>query len=252
MQPELYAPPQKRRARAAKIEPSGPAAGGPAPSVPIDRPWLERMRHPLATPIRLVRHDGRRLVVEARPNWSLVALSVAFFVGAYLVGGWALINSSAAIQAADVFLLGVMVLVMLHAALRYLLAPLGGEQTYVFDKPAGALVVTTRGLLRDRVDRYRLRDIVKLHVNRVDDGVYDPATLLVIFKGGGTLQFPAHPGVPARVEALAGALGRFLAVARSDEALAARQAEAHPAAFELDELALEGWLAQHGSSSLTH
>ncbi len=251
MQPELYAPPQKRRARAAKIEPPGPATGGRAPSVPLARPWLERMRHPLATPIRLVRLDGRRFVVEARPNWALIALSGAFFAAAYVFGGWMLINSTRVTSAVDVFLLGTVVLVMLHVALRYLLAPQGGEQTYAFDKHAGLLAVTTKGLLKDRVDRYRLRDIVKLHVNRVDDGIYDPATLLVIFKGGGTLQFPAYPGVPSRVEALADALGRFLEVARSDRGRPAAPAPA-PASFDPDELALEGWLAQHGPSSLAH
>lgn len=254
MPPELYAPPQKRRARAAKIDPSGPASRGRAGSSWATSPWLERMRHPLATPIRLVRHDARRLVVEARPNWSLVLLSVAFFVAAYVFGFWALINGTVGASVVDGFLVGVMVLVMLHLAVRYLLAPLGGEQIFAFDKPQGLLTVTTKGMLKDRVDRYRLRDVVKLHVNRVDDGIYDPSTLLVIFKGGGTLQFPAHPGVPARVEALAEALGRFLAVSRSDEYAATRVVPAAPPAapvMDLDELALEGWLAQHGPSGLT-
>lgn len=247
MRPELYAPPQMRRPGAAKIEPPPPATGGRAPSVPVERPWLERMRHPLATPIRLVRHDGRRFVFEARPNWSLIGLSGTFFVAAYVFGFWTLINSTMSTPPTDIFLLGITVIVMLHAALRYLLAPLGGEQTYAFDKQAGTLAVTTKGLLKDRVDRYRLRDVVKLHVNRVDDGIYDPATMLVIFKGGGTLQFPVYPAVPARVEALADALGRFLEVSRSD---VVRPAAAAPA-FDPDELALEGWLAQHPPSPVS-
>lgn len=246
MRTELYAPPQKRRDRAARIEPTGPAAGGRAPVRQAAPTWFERMRHPFATPIRLVRHDARRFVVEARPNWGLIGLSLAFFVAAYSVGLWTLINSTRTTSPIDLFLLGMAVLVMFHVAVRYLLAPLGTEQTFAFDRKEGTLAVTTKGLRKDRVERYRLREVVKLHVNRVDDGIYDPATLLVIFKGGGTLQFPAHPGVPARIDALADALGRWLVVARSDDA----PRPAPTPAFDPDELALEGWLAQHGPSAI--
>jgi hypothetical protein len=247
MPPELYAPAQKRHRPAATIEPPATANRGRVPPAPAESDWPDRMRHPFATSIRVTHQDARRFVVAALPNWSLVGLSVAFLVAAYALGGYAVVNGAAGV---DAFLMGVMVLVLLHVSVRYLFGPLGGEQTYAFDKGAGTLTVTTKGLWKDQVDRYRLRDVVKLHVNRVDDGIYDPGTLLVIFKGGGTLQFPAHPGVPKRADALAEALARFLAVTRSDDG-PARAADGEPAAapaMDLDELALEAWLGQHAPS----
>lgn len=251
MTPEkLYVPLQTASA-------PGPRIGSPGSSAAPARPGraepFSRMRHPFATSVRIARHDARRLVLEAPANWAMVGLAVAFLTAAYTLGLWTLANGAMTLDPRDTFLMGIWVLLMLHVALRYLVAPLGGEQTYTFDRTLGQLSVTTRGLLGDQVLRYPLREIVKVHVNRVDDGIYDPGTMLVIFRGGGTLQFPAQPGVPARVEAACEALAKFLAVPRSDrQGLLTRVIPAAPLAsvdtLDLDELALEAWLHEHPPS----
>lgn len=204
----LYPPTRIRLVPEARIAKPAPPPLLVAPS------WRDRMRHPFATSLRITRRDQRQCVVQAPPNWPVVWLSLAFFLAAYGLGGWALANGATLLDPVDTFLVGIVVIALLHVALRYLFAPLGCDQTYLFDKPMDELKVTTRGFFRDRVERYRLRDIVKLHLNRVDDGIYDAHTMLVIFKGGGTLQVPARPGVPKRVAATVDVLEAFLGVAR--------------------------------------
>ena len=260
---ELYPPLQKKPRRAARIEaPREAAPLGRRPVARVEPALPDRMRHPLSTSISVARPAAHRLVVNAEPNWSFTALAVIFFVGAYVVAGSALINGQLLPRAVDHFMVMVMVIVLLHVAFRYLLGPLGADQTYVFDKAEGLLSVTTRGMWRDRVDHYPLGQLVKLHVNRVDDGIYDPSTMLVIFQGGGTLQFPLNPAAPARIDEVCDQLSRFLGVPRSDQPLPAtppagvgrpraRRAPAPPSvdALSLEELAAEASLDAAGLAS---
>ena len=247
----LYVPLQTTAPGALRIK---PPSHRPARAEQVRAERLSRMRHPFASTVRVARQDARRLVLEAPANWGMVGLAIAFLTAAYTLGLWTLANGAMTLDARDTFLMGIMVLVLLHVALRYLVAPLGGEQTLAFDRTLGQVSLTTRGLFGDQVMRYALRDVVKAHVNRVDDGIYDPGTMLVIFRGGGTLQFPGQPGVPKRVEAACDALSRFLAVPRSDRpGKGARpfpqvRALASVDTLDLDELALESWLAEHPAS----
>lgn len=199
------------------------APRGPAGKLSAGRNAAFRMPHlnPVATPIEILEATTRRFTVAAMPNWGLLALAISFFIGAYAVGGWALYNGVLGVPLIDSIFLYTLVLVMVHFALYYLVMPLGTEQVFSFDKAANRLVVTTRGLLRNRQDAYRLNEVVKLHFNRVDDGIYDKYTMLVVFRGGGTLQFPQHRGDPARVERMVNQVVRFLDVERSDTSAAA-------------------------------
>jgi hypothetical protein len=110
---------------------------------------------------------------------------------------------------------------MLNAVLTYvgfytLFQSLGGEQVLTLDKNRNQLTVTTKGVFKPKVETYRLRDVIKVHHNRVDDGTFDKHAILFIFRGGGAIQFPPKGGQPKTMAILADTVTRFLGVDRSD------------------------------------
>jgi hypothetical protein len=141
---------------------------------------------------------------------------ITFLVAAFLCWCWSLANGLVTLPLLDTCYMW-----MLDGALTYfgfytLFLPLGGEQVLTLDKNLNQLTVTTKGLGKPKIDRYKLADVIKVHHNRVDDGTFDKHSILFIFRGGGAIQFPPKGGQPKTMAILADTVTRFLGVDRSD------------------------------------
>lgn len=172
----------------------------------------------MPTPVRLVERRNRRLVLESSPDRGILGCGGVFLFLAFSLTVWALENDLARMPLVDSCYLLILDAVLLYLGAYALWLPLGTRQTLALDKNLNGVSVTTRGLFKTASERYRLDEVIKVHHNRVDDGTFDPNALLLIFRGGGAIQFPPGGGQPKTTALLADVVAEFLDVNRSDAA----------------------------------
>ncbi|MDB5097043.1 MAG: hypothetical protein JWM80_1464 [Cyanobacteria bacterium RYN_339] len=172
----------------------------------------------MSNPVRLLERKARRLTMESQLDWEVLGYGVLFLFCAFLSWCWSLANGLVQMPMLDASYMWMLNGVLTYAGFYTLFQPLGGEQVLTLDKNHNTLTVTTRGVLAPKVETYKLRDVIKVHHNRVDDGTFDKHAILFIFRGGGAIQFPPKGGQPKTMAILADTVTRFLGVDRSDVA----------------------------------
>jgi hypothetical protein len=170
----------------------------------------------MSTPVRLLERKARRLQMEAQLDWELMGYGLTLLGFAFVSWCWSLANGLVMMPLLDSCYMWMLNGVLTYAGFYTLCLPLGGEQVLTLDKNHNQLVVTTKGVLAPKVEKYKLSDVIKVHHNRVDDGTFDKHAILFIFRGGGAIQFPPKGGQPKTMAILADTVTRFLGVDRSD------------------------------------
>jgi hypothetical protein len=170
----------------------------------------------MPVPVRILERKARSLSLESQPDWGLFGCGICFLLLAFLLTFWALANGLTGLPITETCYLLMLDGVLVYLGFYALCLPLGTEQVLTLDRARHTLTLTTRGLRKPKVEVYSLRDVIKVHHNRVDDGTFDKHALLFIFRGGGAIQFPAGGGQPKTVELLVDVVTRFLGVERSD------------------------------------
>jgi hypothetical protein len=170
----------------------------------------------MPTPVRLVENRSRALKMVARPDTGILGCGAFFLFLAFTLTCWAIENGLALTPLADSSYLLLLDFVLIYMGVYGLFLPLGTAQELSFDKNMNSVIVKTRRIFGSQIDRYRLSDVIKVHLNLVDDGTFDKHSILLIFRGGGALQFPPGGGQPKTVALLTDVLTKFLGVNRSD------------------------------------
>lgn len=157
----------------------------------------------------------RGLVLEARPGSGLLALGALGLGLALFALAIALRRHATGAPLVEIAPWGVACGLAAHQGLSLLGRALGLMQRLVLDRLLGELRLESLDPRRQASAVYPLGQLLKLHLNKVDDGTFDPDTLLLIFRGGGAIQFPPAPGRPKELEGMAARVGRFLGIPRA-------------------------------------
>lgn len=171
------------------------------------------MKFRCAVTVREVAPQG--LVLESRPGTGRLVLAALLFVVAFACLGTALRQHVGGTPLVQVTPYAIGAILAGQQALAALGRALALMQRLTFDRGLGELRLESLDPRRNASANYPLPQLLKVHLNRVDDGTFDPDTLLFIFRGGGAIQFPPAPGRAKELEGIAARLGRYLGIPRA-------------------------------------
>lgn len=177
-------------------------------------PFSDITRMP--TPVRLIERKHRRMVMESSLDRGIIGCGLVFLGLAVALTTWALASDGVHLPLIDTCYTWLLDFALAYLGLYCLGLPAGSVQTLTLDKNLNSVTVKTRRLTGLSIDRYRLDEVIKVHHNRVDDGTFDKHAILLIFRGGGAIQFPPGGGQPTTMTILAESVTQFLGVVRSD------------------------------------